>query len=99
MGAFFNIALAIPTLCLSPPLNLNPFSPMRVFSFLGSLSTVPAPRLGAAASHTFIAAGGVPANNVAKWDGTQWSALGAGVPSGHEAIDLEYCTMCHEVVG
>lgn len=26
----------------------------------------------------FTTAGGVPANNIAKWDGTTWSALGAG---------------------
>ena len=29
----------------------------------------------------FDHAGGVPANNIAKWDGTQWSALGSGIES------------------
>src|SRR5207253_2342845 len=28
---------------------------------------------------TFTSAGGLPANNVAKWNGTTWSALGSGV--------------------
>ena len=27
----------------------------------------------------FTAAGGMPANNVAAWDGTSWSALGSGI--------------------
>ena len=31
---------------------------------------------------SFTHAGGVPANNVAKWDGTQWSALGSGFRGG-----------------
>jgi trimeric autotransporter adhesin len=29
----------------------------------------------------FDAAGGVPANNIARWSGSTWSALGAGVPN------------------
>ena len=31
---------------------------------------------------SFTEIGGVPANNVAKWNGTNWSALGAGVSGG-----------------
>ncbi len=30
----------------------------------------------------FTAAGGVPANNIARWNGTTWSALGTGTPNG-----------------
>lgn len=30
------------------------------------------------ASGTFTAAGGIPANNIAKWNGTAWSSLGSG---------------------
>lgn len=37
----------------------------------------------------FLEAGGVPTNSIARWDGTSWSALGAGVlPSG--TITLPY---------
>src|SRR5262249_36630818 len=31
------------------------------------------------AGGTFTSAGGVPANRIAKWDGTSWSAVGSGV--------------------
>ena len=34
---------------------------------------------GLYAAGTFSAAGGVPAANVARWDGTSWSPLGAGI--------------------
>ena len=34
------------------------------------------------AGGTFITAGGIPANRVAQWDGTQWSALGSGFDNG-----------------
>ena len=30
----------------------------------------------------FATAGGVPANSVAKWDGSSWSGLGSGIPGG-----------------
>ena len=36
----------------------------------------------------FSTAGGVPANNIAKWDGTQWSALGSGVNGGALALTV-----------
>ena len=36
----------------------------------------------------FSQAGGNPANNIAKWDGTSWSALGSGVNSQVNAIAL-----------
>ena len=29
----------------------------------------------------FTTAGGIPAENIAKWDGTNWSALGSGLPA------------------
>jgi hypothetical protein len=31
----------------------------------------------------FSTAGGIPANNIAKWDGRNWSALGSGVTDGY----------------
>lgn len=34
----------------------------------------------------FTSAGGVPANNIAKWDGTSWSALGEGLDSGVNSL-------------
>ncbi|HMP36603.1 MAG TPA: hypothetical protein PKC43_04070 [Phycisphaerales bacterium] len=34
------------------------------------------------AGGTFTKAGGVPANNIARWDGAQWHALGAGITGG-----------------
>jgi hypothetical protein len=34
----------------------------------------------------FATAGGVPANNIAKWDGAQWSALGSGMSYDVEAL-------------
>ena len=34
----------------------------------------------------FVAAGRVPARNVARWDGTAWSALGTGVAGGLEKV-------------
>ena len=34
---FFNIALAIDSLCFSPPDNLTPFSPIKVSYLFGSL--------------------------------------------------------------
>ena len=37
IGLFFKIALAIESLCFSPPDNLVPFSPIIVSYFLGSL--------------------------------------------------------------
>jgi hypothetical protein len=43
----------------------------------------------------FTSAGGVPANNVAKWNGSSWSALGSGLTGPHDwmggvlAIDLD----------
>jgi len=33
------------------------------------------------AGGVFVAAGGVPANDIAKWDGSNWSAVGSGVGS------------------
>ena len=40
------------------------------------------------AGGNFIAAGGVQANYVAKWDGTQWTALGSGMNSGVGALTV-----------
>src|SRR5204863_1584061 len=34
--------------------------------------------LGVYVAGTFSSAGGVPVNDIAKWSGTQWSALGSG---------------------
>jgi fibronectin type III domain protein/PKD domain-containing protein len=36
----------------------------------------------------FTEAGGVPVNNIAKWDGNNWSALGPGVNGGVSAIAI-----------
>jgi hypothetical protein len=36
----------------------------------------------------FIAAGGVAANNIAKWNGSSWSPLGSGVNSGVTALKV-----------
>jgi hypothetical protein len=38
---------------------------------------------------TFTSAGGAPAANVARWDGTRWRALGAGVDGGVHALVLD----------
>lgn len=37
----------------------------------------------------FSAAGGVPASNIARWNGTSWAALGAGVTSSGVVADLQ----------
>jgi hypothetical protein len=37
----------------------------------------------------FTVAGGVTANNIAKWDGTNWSALGTGVDNTVHALALD----------
>jgi len=37
---------------------------------------------------SFTSAGGVPASRMAKWDGAAWSALGAGVNSGVQALKV-----------
>src|SRR5438034_10359291 len=38
------------------------------------------------AGGVFTKAGGIPANNIAKWDGTSWSALGSGMNGEVEAL-------------
>jgi len=38
------------------------------------------------AGGTFSAAGGVPANNIARWNGVAWSSLGAGFPNRVQAL-------------
>lgn len=38
------------------------------------------------AGGTFTTAGGVPANGIAKWDGTSWSALGSGIDGEVKAL-------------
>ena len=38
MGLFLSIALAIESLCFSPPDSLTPFSPITVSYFLGNFS-------------------------------------------------------------
>jgi hypothetical protein len=38
---------------------------------------------------SFSYAGGVPAKNIAKWDGTRWSALGEGVGGGVLALEID----------
>jgi hypothetical protein len=37
------------------------------------------------AGGSFTIAGGLPANNIAKWNGTSWSALGSGVSAGNSS--------------
>lgn len=41
---------------------------------------------GLYAGGRFSVAGGTPANNVARWDGTTWSPLGSGIPEGHTFV-------------
>lgn len=41
------------------------------------------------AAGSFNAAGGVSANNIARWDGANWSPLGAGTGAGVTALALE----------
>ena len=36
----------------------------------------------------FTTAGGLPANNIARWSGSSWSALGAGVNLGVSALTV-----------
>ena len=36
----------------------------------------------------FTTAGGIPANRIAKWEGSSWSALGSGIVSGGFAIAI-----------
>ncbi len=50
---------------------------VRVLSLALALAGVAAPALYAGG--TFAVAGGVPASRIAKWDGTQWSAIGSGM--------------------
>jgi hypothetical protein len=42
------------------------------------------------AAGEFSQAGGLPASRVARWDGSRWSALGAGVGSATSALDGAY---------
>jgi hypothetical protein len=35
---------------------------------------------------SFFGAGGVPANNIARWDGANWTALGSGVSGAHVGV-------------
>ena len=57
----------------------------RVFAF-GSFDDGSGPALYAGGYLRY--AGGVPANGIAKWDGSSWSALGAGVDGGVLAITV-----------
>jgi len=47
----------------------------------------------------FTAAGGVPANGIAKWDGSAWSALGSGVGAGGGVSALAADGVGHLFVG
>jgi len=40
------------------------------------------------AGGNFIVAGGVPANHIAKWDGSSWSAVGDGIDGGVSALTV-----------
>jgi hypothetical protein len=51
------------------------------FSFAQVLALLVLPNGDLIAGGVFSQAGGVAAANVARWDGTAWSALGAGVPT------------------
>ena len=42
------------------------------------------------AGGSFTSAGGVPANNIAQWNGSAWSAVGGGVESTEEVYTLLY---------
>jgi hypothetical protein len=41
----------------------------------------------------FDAAGGIPVNNIAQWDGTQWSPLGAGL---ERSVDTVHCLAVYQ---
>ena len=57
----------------------NPFVETLAFDATGSLYV----------GGYFTQAGGVTVNNIAKWDGAKWSALGAGVDGRVDAIVLD----------
>ncbi len=58
---------------------ITPFSPFALFPPVGALALLPNGDL--VAGGQFNSAGGLPAANVARWNGAAWSALGAGVPA------------------
>lgn len=43
------------------------------------------------AAGRFTNAGGLPCSNIAKWDGTSWSAVGGGITNDPNALDEVYC--------
>ena len=45
----------------------------------------------------FSLAGGIPANNIAKWDGSGWAALGSGVSGGNNPSVLAIATAASDV--
>jgi hypothetical protein len=45
------------------------------------------------AGGNFTRAGGISANNIAKWDGTSWSALGSGVTNGAYEAYVHVCAV------
>src|SRR5258708_33671922 len=47
----------------------------------------------------FTAAGGVVVNNIAKWDGTQWSALGSGMGDGFLSPSVSALTVFDDGTG
>jgi hypothetical protein len=50
---------------------------------MGSMNVFATPSAGAMSMRVTVHhGGGVSANNIAKWDGSNWSALGSGISSG-----------------
>ena len=88
-GAFFDPAMGAPVLVARwtassgwQPLGAGPDGPVVAITALPNGNVI--------AGGAFTAAGGVPANNVACWDGVSWSAIGGGFGAGspHQVISL-----------
>ena len=58
-----------------------------------------APNGDLVAGGRFTSAGGVPANSIARWNGTSWSALGGGFPSGGQVAALTVLTNGDVIAG
>ena len=87
-GGRFNQAGGAPASCIARwdgsswwPLGsgITPFSSFMLFPPVGAMALLP--NGDVVAGGQFNIAGGVPATNVARWNGTAWSAIGAGVPT------------------
>ncbi|HUS17273.1 MAG TPA: S-layer homology domain-containing protein [Chloroflexia bacterium] len=69
----------------------KPARPLDTWAALGSGLSLDANGIAVSGSDVYVAgafssAGGLPANHVARWDGSTWSALGSGLNSGANAV-------------